>query len=363
VISSRAAVLAAIPGELEIEDIEVDDPQPNEVLVRTAAAGVCHSDLHFMQGAMPHPVPTVLGHESAGVVVAVGSAVTDLAPGDHVVSCLSLFCGHCEFCLAGRPALCQKAGLARPADAPARLRQNGAPITQFLGLSSFSQYLLVHEHALVRIDPAMPLDVAATLGCGVLTGLGAVFRTAAVRPGETVAVVGCGGVGLSAVHGAELAGAARIIAIDLGAEKADLARRAGATDYVDAGSTDAVAAVRELTDGGVDHALEAVGLGATTEQAFSMARRGGTATVIGMFAPGAKVSISGLELLQEKRLQGSLMGSNRFRIDIPRYVDMYLRGRLRLDDLISARTNLAGVNEAYAQLGRGAVARQVIVFD
>jgi S-(hydroxymethyl)glutathione dehydrogenase/alcohol dehydrogenase len=362
-LTSQAAVLDRIPGQLRIADIQVGTPLANEVLVRTKAAGVCHSDLHFMQGAMPYPVPTVLGHESAGVVEAVGSAVQGLVPGDHVVSCLSLFCGHCEYCLSGRPALCLKQGLGRPADAEPRLSLDGVGLTQFLGLSSFSQYLLVHEHALVRIDPQMPLDVAATLGCGVLTGLGAVFRTAAVRPGESVAVIGCGGVGLSAIQGAELAGAARIVAVDLGPGKRDLALRLGATDYVDSSAGDPVAAVRELTGGGVDHAFEAVGLGVTSAQAFAMARRGGTATVIGMFKPGEQVSISGLELLQEKKLQGSLMGSNRFRTDIPRYVDLYLRGRLRLDDLISARTTLAGVNEAYAHLGTGAVARQVILFD
>lgn len=360
--TSRAAVLETSPGDLVIRDIDVDDPAPDEVLVRTVAAGVCHSDLHFMTGVMPYPLPTVLGHESAGVVEAVGSAVTDLSPGDHVVSCLSVFCGRCEFCLSGRPAICLKAGLSRPAGAPPRLSMDGAPITQFLNLSSFSELALVHRNALVRIDQKMPLDLAALLGCGVITGLGAVFRTAAVRPGEHVAVIGCGGVGLSAIHGAELTGAGRIIAIDTDPAKLELATRFGATHTIDASAVDPVEAVRELTEGGVHHAFEAVGLATTTQQAFSMARRGGTATVIGMIAPGVQVSIPGIELLQEKRLQGSQIGSNQFIVDIPRYVELYLSGRLRLDDLVSGTTDLDGVNDAYGRLADGSVARQLIMF-
>jgi len=360
--ASRAAVLTSSPGDLVLHDIVVDDPAPDEVLVRTVAAGVCHSDLHFMQGVMPHPVPTVLGHEAAGIVEAVGSAVHDLAPGDHVVECLSVFCGRCEYCLSGRPAICTKAGLARPADAPPRLRLGDEPVTQFLHLSSFSELALVHRNAVVKIDERMPLDVAALLGCGVLTGLGAVFRTAGVRPGETVAVIGCGGVGLSAVHGAELVSASRIIAVDTDPAKLELAKQFGATDVVDASQTDPVEAVRELTGGGVHHSFEAVGLAATTQQAFAMAGRGGTATVVGMIAPGEQVSISGIELLVEKRLQGSQIGSNQFVTDIPRYVDLYLAGKLRLDSLVSRSTDLDGINDAYRRLADGGVARQLITF-
>lgn len=362
--TSRAAVLETSPGDLSLKQIDVDEPAPDEVRVRTVAAGVCHSDLHFINGVMPHPLPTVLGHESAGVVESVGSAVSDLRPGDHVVTCLSVYCGRCEFCLSGRPAICLKNGLARPVDAPPRLRVDGAPATQFLNLSSFSELALVHRNALVRIDDRMPLPVAALLGCGVLTGLGAVFRTAQVRPGETVAVIGCGGVGLSAVHGAELVSAGRIIAVDTDPSKLELAKRFGATDTVDASTVDdPVAAVRDLTEGGVHHAFEAVGLATTTQQAFAMARRGGAATVIGMIAPGVQVSIPGIELMQEKRLQGSQIGSNQFVVDIPRYVELYLSGRLRLDDLVSGTTGLDGVNEAYHRLSEGGVARQLIVFD
>lgn len=360
---SRAAVLETSPGPLVLHDIVVDDPGPDEVLIRTAAAGVCHSDLHFMRGVMPYPLPTVLGHEASGIVEAVGSAVTDLRPGDHVVECLSVFCGRCEFCLSGRPAICTKAGLARPAGAPPRLRLGDQPITQFLHLSSFSELALVHRNALVRIDSAMPLDVAALLGCGVLTGLGAVFRTATVRPGETVAVIGCGGVGLSALHGAELVSASRIIAVDTDPEKLLLAKKFGATDVVDASQVDPVEAVRELTDGGVHHAFEAVGLAATTQQAFAMTRRGGTATVVGMIAPGEQVQIPGIDLLVEKRLQGSQIGSNQFPTDITRYVDLYLAGKLRLDALVSRSVGLDEINDAYERLAEGGVARQLITFD
>lgn len=360
--TSRAAVLEQSPGQLQIRSIDVDDPRPDEVLLRTAAAGVCHSDLHFMQGKLPHPVPTVLGHEAAGVVEAVGSQVTGFAPGDHVVACLSVYCGRCEFCLSGNPAICLKQGVNRQPDETPRLSLDGRPVTQFLNLSSFSELALVHQNALVRVAPEMPLGPAALLGCGVVTGLGAVFRTAAVRPGESVAVVGCGGVGLSAVHGAELVGAGRIIAVDTDASKLKLARSFGATDTIDASTTDVVEAVRELTDGGVHHAFEAVGTPATTEQAFAMIRRGGTATVVGIIPPTAKVSIPGFELMVEKKLQGSQIGSNQFVTDIPRYVDLYLRGRLRLDDLISGTVALDDINEAYERLAEGGVARQLITF-
>ncbi|MGW5648477.1 Zn-dependent alcohol dehydrogenase [Saccharopolyspora sp. NPDC003752] len=358
----KAAVLETAPGPLVISDVDLDSPGPNEILIRTAAAGVCHSDLHFMEAKYPHPLPVVLGHESAGVIEAVGSAVTGLAPGDHVITCLSVFCGHCEYCTTGRPNLCTKEDVVRPADGPQRLSRGGEPMHQFLNTSSFAEHMLVHEHAAVKIRPDMPLDKAALIGCGVTTGLGAVFNTAGVRPGETVAVIGCGGIGLAAIQGAAIAGAGRVIAVDRLPGKLRLAAKFGATDVVDASDVDAVQAVLELTSGGVEHSFEAVGLASAAEQSFQMLRPGGTATIIGMIPFGEKISLDGYSFLRERKIQGSTMGSNRFRVDMPRYVDMYLSGKLDLDSMISGTTTLAGINEAYENLKRGEVARQLITF-
>jgi S-(hydroxymethyl)glutathione dehydrogenase/alcohol dehydrogenase len=362
-IAMKAAVFYGPGKPLEVEEIRIDDPGPREVLIRTAAAGVCHSDLHFVLGSYPFQAPAVLGHESAGVVEAVGEQVRYVAPGDHVITCLSAFCGSCEYCLEGRPSLCRGAGIDRAEDEAPRLSKNGEPVHQFAHLSSFAERILTHEHAVVKIRDDMPLDRAAVIGCGVTTGAGAVLRTARVEPGKTVVVIGCGGVGLSCINGAEIAGAGRIIAVDRVASKLELARRFGATDAVDAGAGDPVAQVRELTGGGVHYAFEAIGLKETAEQAWRMLRRGGTATVIGMIPLGQRVELHGIDFLQEKRIQGSTMGSNRFRVDMPRYVDFYLSGRLRLDELISRRIPLEQINEAMDALQTGEVARQVVTFD
>ena len=359
----RAAVLRECPGWLEITDVEVDTPERREVLVRTAAAGLCHSDLHFMEGKYPAVTPVVMGHESAGVVEAVGSDVTYVQPGDHVVTCLSAFCGECEFCLTGRPQLCQAPELRRrlPEQKP-RLSTSGTAVGQLAGLASFAELLLVHERAVVKVTPDIPLDRAALIGCGVTTGLGAVFNTARVAPGATVAVIGCGGIGLNCVQGARLAGASRIIAVDVVDAKLEMALDFGATDVVDASTADPVATVVEMTSGGVEYAFEAIGLATTAEQAFNMLRRGGTATVIGMIPPDQVVRLPGAALLDEKRIQGSSMGSNRFRLDVGRYVDLYLQGRLKLDELVSARIRLEEVNDGFKALQRGEVARSVVVF-
>ena len=244
-----------------------------------------------------------------------------------------------------------------------RLSWRGEPIHQFLRLSAFAEMLLVHENTLVKIRDDMPLDRAALIGCAVTTGLGAVFNTAKVPPGSTVAVIGCGGVGLNVVQGAWIAGAGRIIAVDMMPWKLELARQFGATDLVDASAGDAVAQVRELSEGGVEYSFEAIGLKATAEAAFAMLRKGGTATVIGMIPEGQKIEITGSDLLDEKKIQGSNMGSNRFRIDMPNYVDLYLSGRLKLDELVSARIGLDQINEGFEAMRRGEVARSVIVFE
>jgi S-(hydroxymethyl)glutathione dehydrogenase/alcohol dehydrogenase len=368
----RAAVLHTSPGDLVIDDVAVDGPRPHEVLVRTSAAGLCHSDLHFMEGKFPARLPMVLGHESAGVVEAVGSEVAYVKPGDHVITCVSMFCGHCEYCLSGRPALCDGFGTQRSSRDDPRLMLGGDRCNQFAGLGSFGEQLLIHEHGVVKIRDEMPLDRAALIGCGVTTGLGAVFRTARVEAGSTVAVIGCGGIGLNSVQGAALAGASRIVAVDTNPLKLKLAEQFGATDTVDASATDPVQAVRDLfparagigrPGGGVEYAFEAIGLKATAEQAFAMLRRGGTATIIGMVPPGMTIELPGEDFLSEKRIQGSLMGSNRFRLDMPHYVDMYLDGRLKLDELVSARIGLDEINSGFEAMTRGEVARSVIVFD
>ncbi len=359
----KAAVLREAGKPLEIEDVQISKPGPREVLLRAVAAGVCHSDLHFADGSYPYMLPTVLGHESAGIVEQVGSDVTYVKPGDHVITCLSAFCGHCEKCLTGHMSLCRSPELARAPDQESRLSQNSAPIHQFLNLSSFAEQMLIHEHALVKIREDMPFDRAALIGCSTTTGVGAVFHTADVEPGSKVVVIGCGGVGLACINGAAIAGAGQIIAVDTVESKLDIARELGATDTVNASGIDPVGAVLELTQGGAHYSFEAIGLKSTTEQAFKMICSGGTATVIGMIPVGTMIELHGAEFLMEKKIQGSNMGSNRFRVDMPRYVDFYLNGKLHLDKMISRHIKLAQVNEALEALKSGKETRHVIMFD
>lgn len=359
----KAAVLHEINKPLEIEDVKISKPGAREVLLRTKAAGLCHSDLHFIEGSYPWPLPAVLGHESAAVVEQVGSDVTYVKPGDHVITCLSAFCGHCEHCITGHMSRCENPELQRPREGEPRLGTNPGEMNQFLNLSSFAEQMLVHEHAISKVREDMPLDRAALIGCGVTTGVGAVVHTAAVEPGSTVAVIGCGGVGLSCINGAAIAGAGRIIAIDTMPKKLELAQVFGATDKVDASGTDVIQEVIEMTGGGVHYSFEAIGLKQTTEQAFRMLRRGGTCTVIGMIPVGTMIEIHGVDFLAEKTIQGSLMGSNRFRVDMPRLVDFYLDGRLHLDELISSRIKLEDINDGMANLKSGSIARSVITFD
>lgn len=358
----KAAVLREVRKPLQIEDVQISKPGAHEVLIRTAAAGLCHSDLHFIEGSYPFPLPAVLGHESAGVVEAVGSEVRTVKPGDHVITCLSAFCGHCEHCLTGHMSRCQSPETKRGADEEPRLTQDSRPLPQFLNLSSFAEQMLVHEHALVAIRKDMPLDRAALIGCSVMTGFGAVSHTANVRAGETVAVIGCGGVGLSIINAAAIVGASRIIAVDMVSSKSNLAMSFGATDFVDASDGDAVAKVLQLTSGGVHHAFEAIGLAKTAEQAFNMVARGGTATVVGMIPPGQTVNLMGAAFLGEKKIQGSIMGSNRFPVDMPRLVDFYLSGKLKLDELISRRIKLEEINEGLDEMKTGQLARSVVIF-
>jgi len=359
----KAAVLERTNEPLVIDDVDLAPPGPHEVLVRTAAVGLCHSDVHFIDGVYPYPLPAVPGHEVAGVVESVGSQVSEFKPGDHVIGCLSVFCGHCAHCITGRLVLCSTPDVKIPPGKENRLSRRGERVNQMLNLSGYAEQILVHEHALVKIRPDMPLDRAALIGCAVTTGYGAVVHSAGVRAGETVAVLGCGGIGLAAINTAYLAGASRIIAIDKLPSKLEFARQMGATDVIDASAGDPVKQVRELVGAGVDHAFEAIGLKQTTEQAWSMLAPGGTATVIGMIPPGVKVEIHGPDFLREKKIQGSLMGSNRFRVDAPRIIELYLQGRIKLDELISQRLPLSRINEGLDALRAGSVARSVITFE
>ena len=361
----RAAVMRANDAPLAIEEVEIDRPGPGEVLVRTAASGICHSDLHVIEGSLPVPPPCILGHEPAGVVEEIGEGVRDFRPGDHVIGCITNWCGVCRFCTGGRPYLCLTQYEGRAAGAKPRLRDaNGDAVLQFANLSSFAEKMLCPERSLVKIRDDMPLDRASLLGCGVTTGLGAALNTVHIPAGASVAVIGCGGVGLAALQGARIVGAGKLIAVDTQPWKLDLARRLGATDCVDATAGDAVAAVHALTGGGADFVFECIGLATTVQQALAMAGRGATAVLVGIVPMSELVPISAADVtLQEKRLVGSYMGSNRFRFDMPKYIDFYLDGRLLLDEMISSRIGLDDVNDAFDRLRKGEAARQVIVFE
>jgi S-(hydroxymethyl)glutathione dehydrogenase / alcohol dehydrogenase len=358
----KAAVFHGPQKPLTIENVEVAQPIEREVLVRTVASGVCHSDLHFVDGYYQFPTPAILGHEAAGIVEAVGPHVTEFQRGDHVIACLSVFCGHCSYCLTGRTHLCQSRPVRSPQQPP-KLTWNGSPVNQFANLSAYAEKMLVHENGLVKVKNDMPLDRAALIGCGVTTGVGAVLNTARVEAGATVAVYGAGGVGLAVIQGARIAGAGMIIAVDVFEKKLAQARELGATHAVDASKVDPVKTIREMTGGGVEYAFEAIGLKKAAEQAFECIRPGGTATVIGMIPVGQKLELEGSVFLREKRIQGCSMGSNRFKVDMPKYVDFYQRGLLRLDEMITRRGKLEDVNDAFRAMKAGEVARTVLMFE
>ena len=356
----KAAVLRSIPGRLGIEDVVVDTPGPREVLVRTVAAGVCRSDHHYLVGHHTTPLPTVMGHEASGIVEAVGEEVTYVVPGDHVVACLMVFCGRCASCLSGRMPLCLQEGTARDGDRP-RLSRLGEAIHPYWGVGAFAEMMLMHEHAVTRIDRDIPLLSAATVGCAVITGLGSVFNTAGVRPGASVAVIGAGGVGLNVIQASAVAGASRIVAIDVLPDKADLAPQFGATDVII--SRDPVDELVEITDGGVEYAFDAIGHKTTAEHTFAALRPGGTAVLIGMIPMGVEISLPGADFLYEKTVKGSNMGSTRTRVDIPRYLELYRRGRIKLDELVGRTRPLDEIGVAMDDIERGTVARTVITFD
>ena len=362
----KAAVFRKVHEPLTIEAVEIDKPRGREVLVRTVATGVCHSDLHVVDGlgrfALDRPI--VLGHEGAGVVEAVGAEVTAVRPGDHVVACLSGFCGNCAQCLSGHPNLCTGGIVTRPESEAPRLSQQGQPFRQFLGVSSYAERMLLHENSVVRIDPELPLDRAALVGCGVLTGVGAALRSSGLQAGQTVAVFGCGGVGLSIIQGARIGGARQIIGVDVFPEKLEMARRVGATHVVNGAEDDSVKAIRAMTGGaGVDHAFEAVGIASLVRQAIESLAIRGTATIVGVLPPDAMIAFPWMAIRPECRVQTSRMGSNRFRMDIPLYLDFYRQGRLLLDEMVTRRGRLDDINDAFRAMKAGEVARTVLTFN
>jgi S-(hydroxymethyl)glutathione dehydrogenase/alcohol dehydrogenase len=359
----KAAVLNKIGAGFDIEDVHVDTPACHEVLVEVRASGLCHSDLHLADGDYGIPLPAVFGHELAGVVVDFGAAVRDFRRGDRVVGSLLQYCGACSRCISGRTWMCLRpeATLRNPQGAP-RLRNSTGALAQVFGVAAFAELALVHENQLAPIPADVPFAPASLLGCGVVTGAGAVINTAGVRVGETVAVIGVGGVGLNAIWAARHSGASRVIAIDTQSSKAALATTFGATDFVDARQSDAVAEVRALTGDGVDHAFEVVGSNDTLRQATAMTRKGGGMYVVGLPRPGTELCVDVHSQLIRRQISitGVYMGSTNTRQDIPMYAELYLQGRLDLDKLVSQEISIDQINDAYRDLAGGHIARSVI---
>lgn len=359
----KAAVIDEVGGRFAIQDISIADPIGREVLIDVRASGLCHSDLHVATNDVGFPLPAVLGHEVAGVVAACGPAVTGFRPGQHVVTSPIASCGHCSGCLSGRPFQCRAPEeTQRAAGAVPRLSRGDVALTQFIGVGGFAEQVLVHENSVVAVSEEIPFDRAALLGCGVVTGAGAAINSARIRPGDTAVVIGCGGVGLNVIQGAALAGARRIIAVDLQPAKLELARAFGATDVIDPSATDAVAAVKDITGGGATHAFEVIGLRQTAMDAVAMLGIGGTAYLIGVHRPGATIDVTpfGDLMGRQKGIRGVAMGSTNLKLDIPMYADLYLQGRFKLDELVSHRIGLDGIDAGYEALRGGSVARSVI---
>jgi len=365
----RAAVLHEPRAPLAVEDVELDEPRPGEVLVRVAAAGVCHSDLHLADGSLGEGRwPIVLGHEGAGVVEAVGAGVTHVSPGDRVGFCFVPSCGACRACRSGRPNLCEPAGKNAVAgtlmDGTSRLRlADGTPLQHGLMTACFAERTVLAAAGAVPLPPGIPLWQAALVGCGVVTGVGAVRNVAGVQPGDSVCVIGCGGVGLQVIAGAALARAGRIVAVDRRPEKLDLARRRGATDAVDGSSEETAARVRSLTDGGVDHAFEVVGAAATIRLAWDVLRPGGSAVVVGLAPKGIEVSLPAIEFLSEKSVKGCYYGSSNVAVELPALARLVAEDRLPLADVVSHVTDLDGVDAALDRLRSGEGARTVVILD
>ncbi len=364
--TGKAVVCRELNKPVVVEEITLDSPKRGEVMVKLAACGVCHSDLSATNGTIALPPPLVLGHEGAGEVIEVGEGVTGLAAGDHVVASFIYMCGKCRFCASGRPVLCleQHKALTTPLEGTSRVKDKaGKPLGIFSGCGVMAEYATMSVENVVKIDPKVPLDRAALVGCAVTTGVGAVFNTAHVEPGSTVAVFGCGGVGLNVIQGAAIAGAERVIAIDTVEAKLAMAKQFGATDTLLAKPGDDVAkALKKMTGIGPDYAFECVGAGALAEAAYRAIRRGGKAVVVGVARPTETAAFKPMSMVfEEKTLQGSYFGSCVPRIDFPKMLHLYMAGRLKLDELITRRYSIDEAPQAFADLESGKNARGVIV--
>jgi len=353
---------------LDIAELDLSSPGRGEVLVGIKAAGLCHSDLSVIDGSRPRPTPMALGHEAAGIVEAVGEGVNDLEAGDHVVLVFVPSCGRCGPCAAGRPALCEPGAKANAAgtllSGERRLAFRAEPVNHHLGVSAFAEHAVVARESCVKIDPDLPLELAALFGCAVLTGVGAVVNTAKVEPGQSVAVVGLGGVGLSAVLGARLAGARQIVAVDLSDDKLAFAAKLGATHAVNAAAPDAADQVRRISGGGVDVAFDMAGAVAALELAYAATARGGTTVTAGLPRPDSRLSLAPVTMVAEERtLKGSYIGSAIPLRDVPRYIALFRAGRLPVDKLLTHRLKLNDINEGFDRLREGVGVRQVVVFE
>jgi len=363
----KAAVLYELSKPVKVEEVTLDEPQANEVLVKVAATGVCHTDLHFIKGEMPQPLPVVLGHEGAGVVEKVGPGVTTLKPGDHVIMMVAYSCGKCRYCVSGQSAMCAEwLGYHMVGTLPSmskRLKKDGQELNHFFSQSSFAEYAVVHERTAIKVREDAPLDTVCLLGCGTSTGVGAVINTAGMKAGETIAIFGCGGVGLSSVMAAKLAGASKLIAVDTVDLKLEKAKELGADYVINAATENPQQRIMEITGGGADYSIEAIGNVNVMAQAFSSVHNGGVCVVAGMAPLGAMLSIAPYELLLGKTIRGCVQGHIVAPIDIPRYVDLFMAGKLPIDKLITKKfKGLEHINEALEDLEQGRVARAVIVF-
>lgn len=362
----KAAVLYERNALVKMEDVDLDAPKPGEVLVKVAANGVCHSDYSVINGVVPLPLPIVLGHEGAGTVEEVGTGVILVKPGDHVVLSAIPYCGHCYYCSLGEFVQCDNTavvmGRGTMPDGTSRLRKNGTALHHMVGLSSMAQYAVVAERACIKIPTEVSLQTACLVGCGVMTGVGAAINTANVAVGSSAVVIGCGGVGVNVIQGCALAGAASIIAVDLLDNKLEAATRFGATHTVNPQREDVLKTIRALTDGrGADYAFEVIGSGKTIEMAYACVRRRGMAVVVGAAAREDRVTLPAASFLGEKILKGSAYGSSRPRADLPRLIDLYLKKKLKLDELVTRTYRLDQVNEAMTALEKGEVIRSVVV--